>query len=165
MDRNLKSLKPESVWARFAEIVRIPRPSHSEDKIRRYLVEFAESHGIEHCLDEAGNVYMRKEATSGMENRMGLIMQAHVDMVAQKNKDKEFDFENDPIDAYIDGDRVTADGTTLGADDGIGVAAALAAISSALHGDRGDGYGRGVRFEARPAQGRHIAEPRFGDRR
>ena len=130
MDRNLKSLKPESVWARFAEIVRIPRPSHSEDKIRRYLVEFAESHGIEHCVDEAGNVYMRKEATAGMENRMGLIMQAHVDMVAQKNKDKEFDFENDPIDAYIDGDRVTADGTTLGADDGIGVAAALAAISS-----------------------------------
>ena len=129
MDRNLKSLKPESVWARFAEIVRIPRPSHSEDKIRRYLVEFAENYGIEHCVDEAGNVYMHKGATAGMENRKGLILQAHVDMVAQKNKDKEFDFENDPIDAYIDGDRVTADGTTLGADNGIGVAAALAVMS------------------------------------
>ena len=129
MDKNLKSLKPESVWARFAEIVRIPRPSHSEAKIRRYLVEFAERHGIEHCVDEAGNVYMHKGATAGMENRKGLILQAHVDMVAQKNKDKVFDFENDPIDAYIDGDRVTADGTTLGADNGIGVAAALAVMS------------------------------------
>lgn len=92
-------------------------------------MEFAESHGIEHCVDEAGNVYMHKGATAGMENRKGLILQAHVDMVAQKNKDKEFDFENDPIDAYIDGDRVTADGTTLGADNGIGVAAALAVMS------------------------------------
>lgn len=129
MNRDLKLLKPESVWARFAEIVRIPRPSHSEDKIRRYLVDFAESHGIEHCVDEAGNVYMHKGATAGMENRKGLILQAHVDMVAQKNKDKEFDFVNDPIDAYIDGEYVTADGTTLGADNGIGVAAALAVMS------------------------------------
>ncbi len=128
MDKNLTSLKPASVWKHFAEIAAIPRPSHSEEKIRRYLVAFAESRGLEHTVDEAGNVYMRKGATAGMENRKGIVMQAHVDMVPQKNNDKVFDFENDPIEAYIDGEWVTANGTTLGADNGIGVAAILAVL-------------------------------------
>ena len=128
MDKNLTALKPASVWKHFAEIAAIPRPSHSEERIREYLVAFAESRGLEYTVDEAGNVYMRKDATAGMENRKGIVMQAHVDMVPQKNNDKEFDFENDPIEAYIDGEWVTANGTTLGADNGIGVAAILAVL-------------------------------------
>ena len=126
MDKNLTSLKPALVWKHFAEICNIPHPSHSEDKIRQYVVDFAVAHSIEHQVDEAGNVYMRKAAPAGMEDRKGIVIQAHVDMVPQKNNDKVFDFLNDPIEAYIDGEWVTANGTTLGADNGIGVAAILA---------------------------------------
>lgn len=136
MDKNLKSLNPTLVWKHFAEIVNIPRPSKSEEKIRQYLVDFAVAHGIEHKVDEAGNVYMKKAATAGMEDRKGIVLQAHVDMVPQKNNDKVFDFINDPIEAYIDGEWVTANGTTLGADNGIGVAAILAVLEddSLVHG-------------------------------
>ncbi|MBR7115331.1 MAG: aminoacyl-histidine dipeptidase [Alistipes sp.] len=128
MDKNLAALKPALVWKHFAQIVNIPRPSGSEERIRQYLVDFAVAQGIEHQVDEAGNVYMRKAATAGMEDRKGVVIQAHVDMVPQKNNDKEFDFINDPIEAYIDGEWVTANGTTLGADNGIGVAAILAVM-------------------------------------
>ena len=128
MDKNLAALKPALVWKHFAQIVNIPRPSGSEERIRQYLVDFAVAQGIEHQVDEAGNVYMRKAATAGMEDRKGIVIQAHVDMVPQKNNDKEFDFINDPIEAYIDGEWVTANGTTLGADNGIGVAAILAVM-------------------------------------
>ena len=136
MDKNLKSLNPTLVWKHFAEIVNIPRPSKSEEKIRQYLVDFAVAHGIEHKVDEAGNVYMKKAATAGMEDRKGIVLQAHVDMVPQKNNDKVFDFINDPIEAYIDGAWVTANGTTVGADNGIGVAAILAVLEddSLVHG-------------------------------
>lgn len=136
MDKNLKSLNPTLVWKHFAEIVNIPRPSHSEEKIRQYLVDFAVAHGIEHKVDDAGNVYMKKGATAGMEDRKGIVLQAHVDMVPQKNNDKVFDFINDPIEAYIDGEWVTANGTTLGADNGIGVAAILAVMEddTLVHG-------------------------------
>lgn len=128
MDKNLTALNPALVWKHFAEICNIPHPSHSEDKIRQYLVDFAVAHNIEHSVDEAGNVYMSKAATPGMEDRKGIVLQAHMDMVPQKNNDKEFDFINDPIEAYIDGEWVTANGTTLGADNGIGVAAILAVL-------------------------------------
>ncbi len=128
MDKNLTALKPTLVWKHFSEIVNIPRPSHSEERIRQYLVDFAVAKGIEHQVDDAGNVYMRKAATAGMEDRKGIVLQAHVDMVPQKNNDKVFDFENDPIEAYIDGEWVTANGTTLGADNGIGMAAILAVM-------------------------------------
>ena len=128
MDKNLCALSPAPVWKHFAEIVRIPRPSHHEERIRKHIVDFAVSRGLEHTVDGAGNVCIRKPATAGMEARKGIILQAHLDMVPQKNGDKEFDFEKDPIDAYIDGGWVTADGTTLGADNGIGVAAALAVL-------------------------------------
>ena len=136
MDKNLKSLNPALVWKHFAEICNIPHPSHSEDKIRQYLVDFAVAHNIEHSVDEAGNVYMSKPATAGMEDRKGIVLQAHMDMVPQKNNDKVFDFINDPIEAYIDGEWVTANGTTLGADNGIGVAAILAILEddSVAHG-------------------------------
>lgn len=130
MDRNLKKLAPAKVWEKFSEIVRIPRPSHHEEAIREYLLAEARSHGIEAAADEAGNVILRKAATPGMESRKGIILQAHMDMVPQKNGDKTFDFTKDPIDAYIDGDWVTADGTTLGADNGMGVAAILAVMES-----------------------------------
>ena len=128
MDKNLAALNPQLVWKHFAEICNIPHPSHSEEKIRQYVVDFAEAKGIEYKVDEACNVYMCKAATAGMEDRKGIVLQAHLDMVPQKNNDKEFDFLNDPIEAYIDGEWVTANGTTLGADNGIGVAAILAVL-------------------------------------
>ena len=128
MDKNLAALKPALIWKHFAEICNIPHPSNSEDKIRQYLVDFAVAHGLEHQVDEAGNVYMRKAATAGLEDRKGIVLQAHMDMVPQKNNDKEFDFINDPIEAYIDGEWVTANGTTLGADNGIGMAVILAVM-------------------------------------
>ncbi len=97
MDKNLKALSPAAVWKHFERIAAIPHPSHHEEKIRRYILDFAAEHGLEHVEDEAHNVYIRKPATKGMENRKGIIMQAHLDMVPQKNNDKQFDFENDPI--------------------------------------------------------------------
>ena len=136
MNKNLAALNPQLVWKHFAEICNIPHPSHSEEKIRQYVVDFAEANGIEYKVDEAFNVYMTKPATAGMEDRKGVVLQAHLDMVPQKNNDKEFDFINDPIEAYIDGEWVTANGTTLGADNGIGVAAILAVFEddSVAHG-------------------------------
>ena len=128
MNYNLEQLKPELVWKHFKAICQIPRPSHHEEKIREYVVEFAKAHNLEYSVDEACNVYIAKPATPGFENRKGIVLQAHVDMVAQKNNDKVFDFKTDPIEAYIDGEWVTANGTTLGADNGIGVAAILAVL-------------------------------------
>ena len=90
MDRNLAALEPALVWKHFAEIVRIPRPSHHEEAIRRYVLEFARGLGLEAREDEAHNVYVRKPASKGMENRKGVILQAHLDMVPQKNNDKTF---------------------------------------------------------------------------
>lgn len=128
MNKNLTALKPELVWKHFAAMTRIPRPSHHEEKIRAYVLGVARELGLECSEDEAHNVYVRKPASKGMENRCGVVLQAHLDMVPQKNNDKLFDFENDPIEAYVDGDWVTADGTTLGADNGIGASAILAVL-------------------------------------
>ena len=137
MDKNLTALKPALVWKHFAAITQIPHPSHHEEKIREYVVNFAKAQGLEHSVDEANNVYVYKPATPGMEGKKGIIMQAHLDMVPQKNNDKEFDFENDPIEAYVDGEWVTANGTTLGADNGIGAAAILAVLEddTIAHGE------------------------------
>ena len=136
MDKNLSALKPALVWKHFAQIVRIPRPSSHEEKIRKYVMDFAKSRGLECKEDAAHNVYVRKPASKGMEDRKGVILQAHLDMVPQKNNDKKFDFTKDPIDAYVDGEWVTADGTTLGADNGIGAAAILAVLEddTLVHG-------------------------------
>lgn len=128
MNKNLSALKPELVWKHFSRIADIPRPSHHEEKIRKYVMDVAQSLGLECREDAAHNVYVRKSATEGMEDRKGVVLQAHLDMVPQKNNDKVFDFENDPIEAYIDGEWVTANGTTLGADNGIGAAAILAVL-------------------------------------
>ena len=109
----------------FYAITQIPHPSHHEEKLREYVLDFARKHRIEYQEDSAGNVVLRKPATPGMENRKGIILQAHLDMVPQKNNDKKFNFETDPIQPLVDGQWVTADGTTLGADNGIGLAAML----------------------------------------
>ena len=134
--RNLAALKPALVWKHFAQIVRIPRPSSHEEKIRKYVMDFAREKGLECKEDAAHNVYVRKPASKGMEDRKGVVLQAHLDMVPQKNNDKKFDFTKDAIDAYVDGEWVTADGTTLGADNGIGAAAILAVLEddSLVHG-------------------------------
>lgn len=130
MNKDIKGLQPQNVWKYFAEICNIPHPSRHEEAIRKYIVSFAETNGLDYTVDEANNIIIRKPATPGMEDRKGIILQGHLDMVPQKNGDKVFDFEKDPIEAYVDGEWVTANGTTLGADNGMGVAAALAVLES-----------------------------------
>ncbi len=127
---DIRELEPKKLWQFFYELTQIPRPSKKERKAVEYVRKFAEDRGLEVIVDEVGNVIVRKPATPGMENKKGIILQAHLDMVPQKNSDIEHDFEKDPIQAYVDGEWVTARGTTLGADDGIGVAAALAVLDS-----------------------------------
>ncbi len=136
MNRDFSGLKPALVWKHFVAMCAIPHPSHHEEKIRAYVKGELERMGYACTEDEAHNLYARKEATPGMENRKGIVIQAHLDMVPQKNNDKVFDFEKDPIDCYIDGEWVTADGTTLGADNGIGAAAILAVMedNTLVHG-------------------------------
>jgi len=130
MNHDIQNLEPKEVWTYFHELTQIPRPSKHEDKVREYMVNFGKSLGLETIVDKVGNVIIRKPATPGMENRKGIVLQGHIDMVPQKNSDKEFDFTKDPIEAYIDGEWVTANGTTLGADNGMGVAAAMAVLAS-----------------------------------
>ncbi|HWR01651.1 MAG TPA: aminoacyl-histidine dipeptidase [Chlorobaculum sp.] len=123
-------MEPEEVWKNFFNLTRIPRPSGREDKIRKFIADFGRSLGLETVIDDVGNVIIRKPATSGMEDRKGVILQTHLDMVPQKNSSTIHDFGNDPIETVIDGDWVRARGTTLGADNGMGVAAALAVLES-----------------------------------
>lgn len=127
----INQLKPERMWHYFLEICRIPRPSKKEEKIAAYLTEFAAKHNLHCTLDEAGNVLIKKPASPGYEGRKGVILQSHMDMVCEKNSDVVLDFDNDPITPYIDGEWVKAKGTTLGADDGIGIAATLAILEAA----------------------------------
>jgi len=127
---NISQLKPTEVWTHFYALTQIPRPSKKEEKIIDFIYNFGKSLGLETIKDEVGNIIIRKPATLGMENKKGIILQSHLDMVPQKNNDKVHDFENDPITTYIDGEWVVADGTTLGADNGIGVAAAMAVLES-----------------------------------
>lgn len=123
-------LKPVRVFGQFAEINAIPRPSKHEEKMIEYLREFGESHGLETKVDETGNVLIRKPATPGYENKKTIILQSHMDMVCEKLVDTDFDFRKDAIQTYIDGEWMRAKGTTLGADDGIGVAIELAILDS-----------------------------------
>ena len=127
---NKSELKPAVVFEQFAKINEIPRPSKREEKMIEYLKHWGESHGLETKVDETGNVIIRKPATKGMENRKTVILQSHMDMVCDKLVDYEIDFDNDPIKTYIDGEWLTAEGTTLGADDGIGCAMELALLES-----------------------------------
>ena len=126
----IQELQPKEVFSIFHEITQVPRPSKREGKIIEWLKAFAVKHNLEHTVDEAGNIIMRKPATPGYEDKPGVILQAHMDMVCEKNNDTVHDFDNDPIHTYIDGDFIKAQGTTLGADNGIGMALMLAAITS-----------------------------------
>ena len=126
----IRNLDPQIVWKNFYELTRIPRPSKHEELAVEYMYNWGVSHGLETIKDEVGNIIIRKPATPGCENMKGVILQGHIDMVPQKNADKVHDFEKDPIETYIDGDWVKAKGTTLGADNGLGLAMAMAVLES-----------------------------------
>ena len=126
----ISELEPKATWKYFEQICQVPRPSKKEEKIISFLMNWAKENSIEVKKDEIGNILMSKPASTGMENRKKVILQSHMDMVCEKNNDVEFDFDNDAIQAYIDGDWVKAKGTTLGADDGIGVAAQMDILTS-----------------------------------
>jgi dipeptidase D len=126
----MKTPEPEIVWKYFKEICTIPRPSKKEEKIIDYLTRFARENGLHHRKDAAGNVLISKPAVKGMENKKTIVLQSHVDMVCEKNADIDHDFEKDPVIPIIKDGWVTANGTTLGADDGIGMAAQLALLAS-----------------------------------
>jgi dipeptidase D len=130
MSEEIRTLEPQCVWQHFYSLTQIPRPSKHEAAVIEFVKTFGLDRGLETTVDEAGNVIIRKPATPGYENRMTVCFQVHLDMVPQKNSSIDFDFGKDPIDAYIDGDWVTARDTTLGADNGIGVAAALAVLDA-----------------------------------
>ncbi len=136
MDKSLKNLEPAMVWEIFEEICNIPHPSKKEEKIVAYVKDFGEKLGLETRVDHVGNVVIRKPATPGYEDRKTITLQSHLDMVPQKNNDTDHDFEKDPIRPFIDGNWVTAEGTTLGADNGMGVAASMAVLkdNSLEHG-------------------------------
>ena len=127
----LKDLKPARVWHWFGEIMQIPRPSKHEERISAWLVQWGNDHGLETMSDKLGNVLIRKPASKGYEKSPWVALQAHMDMVCEKNSDKKFDFMTDAIQPVLDGEWLTADGTTLGADDGIGVATILAILEDA----------------------------------
>nr|MBD3622216.1 beta-Ala-His dipeptidase [Sunxiuqinia sp.] len=130
MSHQIVELEPKRLWNNFYQLTQIPRPSNHEEQVQEFIYHFGKDLGLETIKDEAGNIIVRKPATAGMEDRQGVILQGHLDMVPQKNSDKEHDFTKDPIEAFVDGEWVTANGTTLGADNGIGVAAAMAVLAS-----------------------------------
>lgn len=126
----LNHLNPVKIWENFEAICNIPHPSKKESGIIQFMKNFGEGLGLKTIVDDIGNVVIKKPATPGMENRKGIILQGHLDMVPQKNSDKVHDFEKDPIEPVVDGEWVKANGTTLGADNGIGVAASMAVMQS-----------------------------------
>lgn len=136
MSAEIKNLSPQHVWGYFYDLTQIPRPTGHMEAVTRFIVAFGKGLGLETLQDEAGNILIRKSATPGMEGRKTVTMQSHLDMVPQKNSSVKHDFATDPIDAYIDGDWVTARDTTLGADNGIGAALAMAILAdkSLKHG-------------------------------
>ena len=130
MNNNILQLSPQEVWRNFYLLTQIPRPSRNEERVREFIADFGKRLGLESMVDEVGNVIIRKSATPGMEHCRGVILQSHLDMVPQKALDKLHDFTTEPIETMLDGEWVRANGTTLGADNGIGVAAAMAVLES-----------------------------------
>ena len=126
----ITDLSPALVWKYFHEVTQVPRPSKKEEKIIKYLETFAAEHKIAIKKDASGNILMSKPATPGKENVPTVILQSHVDMVCEKNNGTEHDFDNDPIETIVENGWLRANGTTLGADNGIGVAAELALLAS-----------------------------------
>ena len=130
MNQEIRNLEPKELWNKFADLNAVPRPSKKEEKVIAFMMEFGQKLELETIKDEVGNVIIKKPATSGMENRKTIVMQSHLDMVHQKNNDTVFNFDTQGIEMYIDGDWVRAKGTTLGADNGLGVATIMAILES-----------------------------------
>jgi dipeptidase D len=130
MNSDIKNLEPKAVWKNFADLNAVPRPSKKEERVIQFMVNFGKNLNLETIVDKVGNVIIRKPASSGMENRKMIVMQSHLDMVHQKNSDTVFDFDTEGIKMFIDGDWVKAEGTTLGADNGLGVASIMAVLES-----------------------------------
>jgi dipeptidase D len=130
MSQEIRNLEPKAVWNKFADLNAVPRPSKKEERVIEFMKDFGTNLGLETFEDEIRNVIIRKPATAGMENRKALVLQGHLDMVHQKNRDTVFDFDTQGIDMYVDGDWVRARGTTLGADNGLGVATIMAILES-----------------------------------
>jgi len=130
MSQEIRNLEPKALWNKFADLNAVPRPSKKEERVIEFMKNFGNSLGLETFEDEIRNVIIRKPATAGMENRKTVVLQGHLDMVHQKNNDTDFDFLTQGIDMYVDGDWVRAKGTTLGADNGLGVAAIMAILES-----------------------------------
>ncbi len=130
MSQEVRNLEPKELWNKFADLNAVPRPSKKEERVIAFMMEFGKNLGFETVKDKVGNVIIKKPATSGMENRKTIVMQSHLDMVHQKNNDTVFDFDTQGIEMYVDGDWVRAKGTTLGADNGLGVATIMAVLES-----------------------------------
>ena len=127
---NVRDLEPKVVWNHFSDLNQVPRPSKKEERVIKFMQDFGAKLNLDTYTDSVGNVIIRKPATAGMEDRQTVIIQSHLDMVHQKNADTDFDFDTQGIEMYVDGDWVRAKGTTLGADNGMGVAAIMAVLSS-----------------------------------
>ena len=130
MSQEIRNLEPKPLWNKFADLNAVPRPSKKEERVIAFMMEFGQKLGLPTVKDHVGNVIIKKPATPGMENRKTIVMQSHLDMVHQKNNDTNFDFDTQGIDMYVDGDWVRAKGTTLGADNGLGVAMIMAILES-----------------------------------
>ncbi|MGK0322800.1 MAG: dipeptidase D, partial [Psychroserpens sp.] len=130
MSQEVRQLEPKALWNKFADLNAVPRPSKKEERVIQFMKDFGENLGLETMEDDVRNVIIRKPATSGMEDRKAIVMQSHLDMVHQKNNDTVFDFDTQGIDMHIEGDWVKAKGTTLGADNGLGVATIMAILES-----------------------------------
>ncbi len=130
MSQDVRALEPKALWNKFADLNAVPRPSKKEERVIKFMKDFGAKLGLETIEDEVGNVIIKKPATAGMEDRVTIVMQSHLDMVHQKNNDTDFDFDTQGIEMYVDGDWVKAKGTTLGADNGLGVATIMAILES-----------------------------------
>ena len=130
MNEEIRNLEPKALWNKFADLNAVPRPSKKEDRVIAFMKDFGKNLGLETREDEVGNVIIRKAATPGLEDRKMIVLQSHLDMVHQKNNDTKFDFDKQGIEMYVDGDWVRAKGTTLGADNGLGVATIMAILES-----------------------------------
>jgi len=130
MSQEVRNLEPKQLWNKFADLNAVPRPSKKEERVIAFMMDFGKKLGLETINDEVGNVIIKKPASAGMENRKTIVMQSHLDMVHQKNNDTNFDFDTQGIEMYVDGDWVRAKGTTLGADNGLGVATIMAILES-----------------------------------
>ena len=130
MNSEIRNLEPKAIWNNFADLNAVPRPSKKEERVIAFMVDFGKNLGLETVVDPVGNVIIKKPATTGLENRKTVVLQSHLDMVHQKNADTNFDFDTQGIEMVINGDWVTAKGTTLGADNGLGVAAIMSVLES-----------------------------------